>query len=208
MRQGNGCSEMTGGWDIIRAASLLTGIMVSGVETALDGFVQRFAASAGGAFPPEKYDPEWGSPCLIGGPDSAGFVCWEPVRQEEKTDFRGLENALEVEIHGDIKAFYGAYWSACLEAASEEGPVSLIQLWNREDFDRLIENLIGHAMAKQRLKHPFTVFVATTAEDSELFLSVDNETGRVLLEEPGYPPRRQVDENLASFIDRLTPCPE
>lgn len=185
--------------------------MVSNVATALANFMQRFTeatASKGGAFPLKKYDPDWPSPCRIGGADSAGYICWQPVRQEQKTDFSGLENALELEIHTDIKAFYGAYWCAGLEATSQEGHVSLIQLWNQQDFDRLIENLIGHGMAKRRLKHPFTVFVATTDADSELFLSIDNATGSVLLEEPGYPPRRQVDENLASFIDRLTPCPD
>ncbi|HJN51933.1 MAG: SecY-interacting protein [Pseudomonadales bacterium] len=181
---------------------------MSNVETALADFMQRFksaAAGSGGAFPPQKFDPDWPSPCRIGAP-AAGYIRWEPVPQSQTTDFRGLENALELEIHKDIKAYYGSYWCGALEATAEEGHVSLIQMWNPQDFDRLIENLIGHAMAKRRLKHPFTVFVATTEADSELFLSVDNDTGGVLLEEPGCPPRRQVDENLASFIDRLTPC--
>jgi SecY interacting protein Syd len=185
--------------------------MVSTVETALVNFVQRFKEAAAGrddTFPPQKYDSEWTSPCRIGAADSAGFIRWEPVRQNERIDFRGLENALELEIHGDIKALYSTYWSAGLEATSEEGHVSLIQLWNPQDFDRLIENLIGHALAKRRQKQSFTVFVATTEADSELFLSVDNATGKVLLEEPGHPPKREVDENLASFIDRLAPCLE
>lgn len=185
--------------------------IVSSVETALTNFIQRFtvaAASTDAAFPPQKYDPQWPSPCRIGLPDSAGYICWEPIRQNEKTDFHGLENALGLDIHADIKAFYGTYWCATMQATAAEGQVSLIQLWNQQDFDRLIENLIGHALAKRRLKHPFTVFVANTESESELFLSVDNTTGRVLLEEPGLPPRREVEENLASFIDRLTPSLE
>jgi len=185
--------------------------MLSTVETALTNFIQRFTEAAAGngrAFPAQKYDPDWPSPCRIGPPDTAGYICWEPVKQNEKTDFSGLENALELEIHPDVKAFYGAFWSAGLEATSEEGHVSLIQLWNQLDFDRLIENLIGHAMAKRRQNHPFTVFFANTESDSELFLSVNNTTGNVLLEEPGCLPRRTVEENLTSFIDRLTPCME
>ncbi len=185
--------------------------MVSTVETALVNFIQRFteaAASKGGDFAHQKYDPDWPSPCLIGTPNPAGYICWEPVRQDEKINFRGLENALDLHIHADIKAFYGTYWSAGLQATSDEGHVSLIQLWNRQDFHRLVENLIGHALAKRRLKHPFTVFVATTEADSELFLSVDNTTGAVLLEEPGHPPSREVEETLARFIDRLTPSLE
>jgi len=34
-------------------------------------------------------------------------------------------------------------------------------------------------------------------------LSVDNDTGKVLLEEPGKPPIREVESDLASFLDRL-----
>jgi SecY interacting protein Syd len=90
-----------------------------------------------------------------------------------------------------------------LETKSQEGPLSLIQLWNQSDFDRLIENLIGHLMAKQQARQPFTVFFATTDPDSELFLSVDNDTGKVLLEEPGKPPIREVESDLACFLDRL-----
>ncbi len=119
-------------------------------------------------------------------------------------DFRGLANALECPIHPDICTYYGSYWSGSIEAESSEGHVSLIQLWNPEDFDRLIENLIGHALMKQKSRHPFTVFFATTEADSELFLSVENQTGRVFLEEPGKAPLRCVDEDLATFLDRLT----
>ena len=86
------------------------------------------------------------------------------------------------------------------------GHASLIQLWNQEDFDRLIENFIGHALAKRQLKEPLTLFIATTEADSEYFLSIDNATGAVLLEEPGRPPLRQVEDNLETFLRRLTPA--
>ena len=37
--------------------------------------------------------------------------------------------------------------------------------------------------------------------------SVDNATGAVLLEKPGYPPVREVADDLASFITTLVPRP-
>ena len=52
-----------------------------------------------------------------------------------------------------------------------------------------------------------TVFFACTEQDSELFLSVDNETGAVVLEKPGYKPIRQVADDLESFIRTLVPRP-
>ena len=113
---------------------------------------------------------------------------------------------MELTVHPDIKEYYGAYWSAGLEADAPQGPVSLILLWNPDDADRLVENLIGHALAKRRRRSPFTVFFACTAADSELFLTVDNASGEVLLEKPGYKPIEVVAPSLAEFLGRLTPA--
>ena len=149
------------------------------------------------------FDPEWRSPCELY--QDTKWTYWQPVQQTPPLSFEGLENALEVEIHRDIKAFYGSFWSGTLEANSDEGPLSLIQLWNPEDFDRLISNLVGHALAKKRKRSTYSVFFATTDPDSELFLSIDNETGIVLLEEPGKKPLREIESDISTFLRRLQP---
>jgi SecY interacting protein Syd len=179
----------------------------SQAEAALERFVARYLERYPTLHDP--FDPGWRSPCEIGAPvarDGAEFVSWRPTRRDRADDFRGLERALELEVHPDIKAYYGAYWSSGLEATAVEGHVSLILLWNREDADRLVENLIGHALAKRRAKSPFTVFFACTEPESDLFLSVDNASGAVVLERPGSKPMREVAKNLAEFLDRLTPA--
>ena len=61
-------------------------------------------------------------------------------------------------------------------------------------------------MAKQRIKQPFTFFFANTEPDSELFLGIDNESGKIVLEEPGKPVVREVEQNIATFLDRLSPA--
>ena len=103
-----------------------------------------------------EFHADWRSPCELH--QDSDLTYWKPVRQEVAVSFEGLANALELEIHPDIQAYYASYWSGTLEADSAEGRVSLIQLWNDEDFDRLIANLIGHAMAKQKSRQGFTVF--------------------------------------------------
>lgn len=183
------------------------------VMHALEQFVSHYQKS----YPTltEVYDPEWRSPCETGEPyhDESGVmrVPWQPLPRGLNTDiehdFAGLENALETTIHPDIKAYYGSYWSGGLEADAPQGHVSLILLWNPQDAERLIANLIGHALAKQRSRSPLSVFFACTEVDSELFLSVANDTGEVLLEKPGHKPVEVVAENLASFIDTLVPAP-
>jgi SecY interacting protein Syd len=69
-----------------------------------------------------------------------------------------------------------------------------------------VENLIGHALAKRRARAPFTVFFACTEPDSELFLSVDNATGEVMLEAPGAKPLRTVAPSLTVFLRGLVPA--
>ncbi len=180
------------------------------VDVALDDFVRRYLA----AYPDlwDVYDPHWRSPCETGepqsGPDGELRVPWQPLRRHGPVDdFAGLERALEFPIHEDVRRYYGRYWSGGLEAEAPEGHVSLLLLWNGEDADRLVENLIGHALAKRRARSPFTVFFACTEPDSDLFLSIDNDTGCILLEEPGRPPRREVAPTLADFLTTLAPAP-
>lgn len=169
----------------------------------LTDFINRTLALTAGGELTAPFDPEWRSPCELH--QDTELTWWRPARQEAPVSFAGLEHALECGIHPDIKSYYGSYWSGTLEADSEEGRVSLIQLWNRKDFDRLIANLIGHAMAKRRLGQTFTLFFANTDPDSELFLSIDNASGAVMLEEPGKPVLREVETDIRRFLGRLTP---
>lgn len=171
---------------------------------ALDAFMERALAAQTRGWFTAPFDDTWRSNCEIGEPVD-GQCRWQPVRQSSPVDFSHLENALEFPIHDDIKTYYGRYWAGGIEAESHEGRLSLIQLWNNEDYERLIGNLIGHALAKRRAKDGFTVFFAPTEPDSELFLSIDNDTGAVLLEEPGKSPLREVETDIATFLDRLTP---
>jgi SecY interacting protein Syd len=179
------------------------------VASALDTFVARYLEH----FPrlQHGFDPQWRSPCETDEPylDAAGErrVAWRPVpRAAGADDFAGLERALELPIHPTVKAYYGRYWSGGLEAEATDGHVSLLLLWNDADADRLVENLVGHSLAKRRTRSPFTVFFACTEPDSELFLSVDNDSGQVLLEEPGRKPLRTVAGSLAGFLASLTPA--
>jgi len=181
---------------------------VTDVSTELDAFVERYLAQ----YPriTDPFDAQWRSPCEIGEPfvaaDDVQLISWRPVKRAFADDFAGLERALEVPIHPDIKAYYGAFWSGGLEAMVPDGHVSLILLWNPSDAERLVENLIGHALAKRRARSPFTVFFACTEPASELFLSVDNTSGAVVLEAPGAKPLRTVAPSLAVFLRGLEPA--
>ena len=56
------------------------------------------------------------------------------------------------------------------------------------------------------MRAPFTVFFACTEPESELFLSVDNASGEVVLEAPGAKPLRTVAPSLTVFLRGLDPA--
>ena len=170
---------------------------------ALADLIERSLALSQGQLLCSPFDPEWRSDCEVH--QTADQTFWRPVEQTPKVNFSGLANAVEAPIHPDIVSYYSSYWSGTLEADSEEGRVSLSQLWTQDDFERLIRNLVGPALNKIRARHPFTVFFATTDPDSELFLSIDNESGAVLLEEPAKAPIREVETDISTFLNRLEP---
>lgn len=181
--------------------------MSNDVKRALGELLQRYVdhfQCSNGTLPTQSHDPAWASPCEVGEPDADGMIHWRPTERPSRADFSGLERALEVAIHPDIKSFYGCYWADVMKLQANEGSLTLIQVWNEDDFDRLQGNIIGHAMAKQRIKAPLTVFIATT-DEGEHMLSVDNASGRVVLEEPGSFPTREISPSLAQFLDRLSP---
>ena len=121
--------------------------------------------------------------------------------------FKRLEEALGYSIHPDVIAWYSRYWSDPLPASCSEGDLNLLFLWNEQDTERLRSNLIGHLLNKQKLKHKPTLFFACTEPDGEMFLSVDNESGEVWLEQPGKQPQRKLANSLTEFISGLTALP-
>ena len=180
---------------------------LSPVANSLGSLFERFIGvwqTEQGRLPTLPYEPEWKSLCQDGEPDADGNITWQPRLRYPIGDFSGVESALELTLHPDIKAFYGSYWSETIRADSPNGGLDLIQVWNRQDFDRLLENIIGHVIAKRRARHAITVFVAPTDEE-EYFLSIDNQTGEVYLESPGLAPVRTLATSVCELLDSLAP---
>ncbi|MDP5189448.1 SecY-interacting protein [Rheinheimera baltica] len=149
-------------------------------------------------------DPASPSPCQQGDIVD-NQVPWQPVLQQPLADFSNVEQALELTLHEDIKAFYSLYYGAGLAAEHKRGKLALLMVWTSEDVKRLQENIIGHILMKRRLKQRETVFFATT-EDDDILLSVLNSTGEVFLEHVGQEVTEKLADDLATFIQHITPC--
>lgn len=143
------------------------------------------------------------SPCRYEPKNPALWKCWE---RPQPVDLHNIASALECEFHPAINSYYGHGFAGQITASFKGLAVTLVQPWNDEDFERLQENMVAHVMMLRRLKLPLTLFLATVPNELQV-ISLDNESGAVLLEQLGQPKRWILADSLAEFLQRLSPLP-
>lgn len=165
-----------------------------------------------GHLPVIERDEQWPSPCEVE-LQSDTHSYWRPALvcdttgasdTDEPLSFKNVESALDVELHQDIKTYFSTIYSSDIDAKCQEGNLSLLFPWNKDDFDRLQENIIGHILMKRKLKQAITVFFAVTDEE-DMIISIDNESGEVWVEQVGCNPHKKLSDSIASFITTLSP---
>lgn len=149
-------------------------------------------------------DEQRTSPCLYSFGDSQ---YWKYVPREHPADLQAIASALGCPFHPDIDAFYGYGFGRCMNASFKGLNLSLIQPWNDEDFTHLQENLVAHVLMLKRLKLPVTLFLASLTFSEMRIISLDNQTGEVLVEQLGKKERWVIASNLADFLRQLSPLP-
>ncbi|WP_371192577.1 SecY-interacting protein [Glaciecola sp. SC05] len=186
--------------------------MAQSFEHTFDRFVQQYIdlSTEENRGLVTEYDSAWPSPCLQGSLEQltdGGDCAWRPSLNKEPASLADLASALEIHIPNEFEALFCRYYSLDLHASHPRGPVTLLQVWNSEDYDRLQKNLIAHVLMKRRLKLPDTLFFALTDQD-DLVISLDIATQNVILEPVGKPATETLSENLVEFIAALRPVPQ
>ncbi len=190
---------------------------MTSTNKTLSQLLQQFAntyietyQSEHGHLPIIECDEQWLSACEKE-KLNAKEAYWQPAvikniaeNSNEPLTFSNVESALELTLHPDIKTYFTTMYSESLDAKCDEGQLSLLFVWNYDDFQRLQENIIGHILMKQKLKQPETIFFAVTDEE-DIIVSLDNASGEVWVERVGCKAHKKLSNSLADFIEEITP---
>ncbi|GEA13469.1 SecY-interacting protein [Alteromonas sp. KUL49] len=180
--------------------------MTLSLNKALDQFIEDFITlqRERGSEGFVQFDAQWPSPCLSEDAKNGDWISWEPVLQANTNSFTNVEEALDITLNPEFCAYFTRYYSESISVVAPQGKCELLFAWSHEDFERLQQNLIGHLLMKQRLGQPLTLFFAVTDEE-DVILSVDNESGEVVVEQVGKLPSKVLASSLSEFISTLTP---
>ena len=168
-----------------------------------DRFFQAFQDQTN-SLPFVDHDPEWPSPCEQASSFADEAVIWHPVACDPVLSFDNIERALELQLHPDIKTYYGSFYCANLAAKTDDGELELLFAWSPKDFERLQENILGHIWMKRKLRQDETVFFAVTDID-DVILTMNNRSGEIWAERVGKKPHRKVADSMEAFLQGLSP---
>lgn len=187
--------------------SWITLEMAENFSTALDNFIETYRNTAlqNDALQID-YDSEWHSECVQNPPENGQVAQWRPILQGTVNTFAAMAEALELSIPIEFELLFTRYWSEHLDATAEQGDLTLLQVWNQDDFERLQQNLIGHVLMKRRLKQPETLFFAVTDQE-DFIISLEHHSGHVVVEQVGKKPHIKLADSLLAFIQTLKPNP-
>ena len=183
--------------------------MTISVASALTDFYQAYAAlcQQQAIKPAQVFDPEWDSACFLAESeerDGEMQRLWQPVKREDGVNFGNIETALEISLDKQIDPFFGSYYSDHVSADFNGETITLVQVWNDDDFIGLQENMIAHLLMKKKLKQSPTLFIATCVDEMEI-IAIDNTSGEVVKERLGKGISSVLAADLVDFISQLTP---
>ncbi|WP_392563260.1 SecY-interacting protein [Orbus wheelerorum] len=141
------------------------------------------------------------SPCIKDTIDLAIF--WLPIRPSPHT-LNIVEEVVNIRIHDDAHLFYGTQYAGDMKAQWNHLSLSLLQIWSDDDFSRLEQNIIAHLTMQKRLKRRPSIFIATTDDETEI-VSIDNQTGNVILEKLITNETDVLADDLDAFLSSLKP---
>ncbi|WP_404339368.1 SecY-interacting protein [Pseudoalteromonas mariniglutinosa] len=148
------------------------------------------------------HDEHWPSPCEVGEVDEQGYIQWQSILQQPAGTLDDLAKALDITFSSELNTLYGHLFGGNIFASIDGHQIELLQVWNKDDFDLLQQNITGHVLMKRKLKQPETVFIGLTDQD-DLLVSVLIDTGEVCLEYVGKNTHHVLAPTIEAFLQAL-----
>lgn len=169
------------------------------VVSALEALFTR-QRSVGG-IPLVAFDADFSSPAEIL-PAHQGQVGWQAWLKPQASSFANVGQALALDVHPSLSAFYGHYYAGNVEGCFKGLFLTLLQPWNEQDFERLQENQIAHQLMMKKLKLPASWFLASCHDEQKL-VTLNNASGEVQLERLGKGVIGVLAPTLAEFLRQV-----
>ena len=157
--------------------------MSDAVLTAHAQLLERYLAAVravSGDLPMTEHDPLVASPCEVGAPDPDGHVLWRPLRRVPPSDLAALQREAGITLCGDLRAWLSTWWCLPFEATFAGESLVLLGLAGPAEEQAFGAQLRAHLAVRRQRGEADTVPVAALFDGR--FLTVDNVSGRVLLE--------------------------
>lgn len=171
-------------------------------------FVQTYVQNVS---PIIEFDRDWVSPCLViekgvqlDALENGAQLRWI-MQPRTAASLANLNEALELIVPPALSDFYCSCFAHHLEVYFAGKNLTLLQIWNEEDFHQLQENIIGHVLMKRRLRQRDTIFIGFTEDDEEI-IAVDVVSQAVVVERLGKEWEVELAPDLPTFIDQLIPA--
>lgn len=177
---------------------------INKLDNTLTQFTQRYVDLWQKTFNHEPKSTELygiSSPCITMTNDKAVF--WLPVMATHFS-LNIVEQVMNITLHTDAHLYYETQYAGDMSAQWDNLTLTLIQVWNDEDFSRLEQNLIAHLTMQKKLKRQPSIFIGTT-DDATKIITIDNLTGKIILDNLVENQLHILANDLNSFLSQLKP---
>ncbi|WP_145409963.1 SecY-interacting protein Syd [Paenibacillus xylanexedens] len=166
-----------------------------------DYFIRKYARwrKYKNSFPMISWDEDVPSFMYVGEINNENYVQWKAIPKDEIYDFSEVKNEYNIELHPDIKEYFNSYWFLELTGRYEDYSVILepvVPGIGLRDFYRNLKE--HHHSHGNQLK-----YIPIGFEADGLIILVDNETGKVFIEDHESQTYEKIAENLVDLIEKM-----
>ncbi|WP_410983405.1 SecY-interacting protein Syd [Bacillus cereus] len=131
--------------------------------------------------------------------DEEGYILWKPVEKNIVHDFIHLEQEMDVQFHQTVIMYFNSYWFAELNGFYRNYYIELEVVLPNIELNSFTERLKGYkANHQERLNH-----IPIGIEGNGMLVVIDNENGKVKLEDFERGSFETISENIQELISNL-----